>query len=141
MIKALKASKRFDAPHPIDQIAKKATEIVSMGNMTGEGWFLTGEMIELIEEGAPNIVCMQPFACLPNHVTGKGVIKALRKIDRNFPIIATGGPNEETIREVIAAGANAVTYTPPSNGEIFKEMMERYRIQCSHHDDDDDDDD
>ena len=49
--------------------------------------------------------------------------------------------NEETIREVIAAGANAVTYTPPSNGEIFKEMMERYRIQCSHHDDDDDDDD
>ena len=79
MIKALKASKRFDAPHPIDQIAKKATEIVSMGNMTGEGWFLTGEMIELIEEGAPNIVCMQPFACLPNHVTGKGVIKALRK--------------------------------------------------------------
>ena len=69
------------------------------------------------------------------------IIKALRKIDRDFPIIATGGPNEETIREVIAAGANAVTYTPPSNGEIFKEMMERYRIQCSHHDDDDDDDD
>ena len=49
--------------------------------------------------------------------------------------------DEKTIREVIAAGANAVTYTPPSNGEIFKEMMERYRIQCSHHDDDDDDDD
>lgn len=79
MIKALKASKRFDAPHPIDQIAKKASQIVSIGNQTGEGWFLTGEMIELIEEGAPNIVCMQPFACLPNHVTGKGVIKALRK--------------------------------------------------------------
>ena len=79
MIKALKQSKRFDAPHPIDQIAKKASEVVSIGNQTGEGWFLTGEMIELIEEGAPNIVCMQPFACLPNHVTGKGVIKALRK--------------------------------------------------------------
>ena len=79
MIQALKDSKRFDPPTPIDQIAKKATEVVSMGNMTGEGWFLTGEMIELIESGAPNIVCMQPFACLPNHVTGKGVIKALRK--------------------------------------------------------------
>lgn len=79
MIKALKQSVRFDAPTPIDQIAKKASEIVSLGNQTGEGWFLTGEMIELIEEGAPNIVCMQPFACLPNHVTGKGVIKALRK--------------------------------------------------------------
>lgn len=79
MIKALKKSKRFDAPRPIDQIAQKASEVVSIGNQTGEGWFLTGEMIELIEEGAPNIVCMQPFACLPNHVTGKGVIKALRK--------------------------------------------------------------
>lgn len=63
------------------------------------------------------------------------IIKALRKIDKDFPIIATGGPNEDTIREVIKAGANAVTYTPPTNGEIFKEMMERYRIQCSHHDD------
>ena len=79
MIKALEASNRFDAPHPIDQIAKKASEVVSIGNQTGEGWFLTGEMIELIDEGAPNIVCMQPFACLPNHVTGKGVIKALRR--------------------------------------------------------------
>ena len=53
--------------------------LLYMGNQTGEGWFLTGEMIELIESGAPNIVCMQPFGCLPNHVTGKGAIKALRK--------------------------------------------------------------
>lgn len=79
MTKALNQSQRFTAPHSIDKIAKKASEVVSIGNQTGEGWFLTGEMIELIEEGAPNIVCMQPFACLPNHVTGKGVIKALRK--------------------------------------------------------------
>ena len=62
------------------------------------------------------------------------IIKALREINPHFPIIATGGPNEETIKEVIEAGANAITYTPPTNGEIFKEMMERYRIQCSHHD-------
>ena len=59
------------------------------------------------------------------------IVKALRKIDKYFPIIATGGPNDDTIREVILAGANAITYTPPTNGEIFKEMMERYRIQCS----------
>ena len=77
--KALRNSKRFSEPGYIDHMAKKANEIVSVGNQTGEGWFLTAEMIELIEEGAPNIVCMQPFACLPNHVTGKGVIKALRK--------------------------------------------------------------
>ena len=79
MSKALNESQRFDAPCPIEHLAKKASEVVSLGNQTGEGWFLTGEMIELIESGAPNIVCMQPFACLPNHVTGKGVIKALRK--------------------------------------------------------------
>ena len=56
-----------------------ATPIVSMGNQTGEGWFLTGEMMELIHSDAPNIVCIQPFACLPNHIVGKGVIKAIRK--------------------------------------------------------------
>ena len=63
------------------------------------------------------------------------IVRALRKIDKDFPIIATGGPTDETILEVIEAGANAVTYTPPSNGEIFKEMMERYRMLCHHEDD------
>ena len=55
------------------------------------------------------------------------IVKKLREIDPNFPIIATGGPTEETVREVIQAGANAVTFTPPTNGEIFKGMMEEYR--------------
>lgn len=58
------------------------------------------------------------------------IVRELRKLDANFPIIATGGPTDETIREVIEAGANAVTYTPPTNGEIFREMMERYRDAC-----------
>lgn len=88
MIKALKKSKRFDAPMDITTLAKKASDIVSLGNQTGEGWFLTAEMIELIEEGAPNIVCMQPFGCLPNHVTGKGVIKSLRKVYPHSNIVA-----------------------------------------------------
>ena len=55
------------------------------------------------------------------------IVKKLRKISPDFPIIATGGPTEETVREVIQAGANAVTFTPPTNGEIFKGMMEEYR--------------
>lgn len=59
------------------------------------------------------------------------IVRALRQIDKDFPIIATGGPTEETINEVILAGANAVTYTPSTNGEIFREMMEKYRLQCS----------
>lgn len=88
MVKALQRSKRFNAPSKIAHLANKAKEIVSIGNQTGEGWFLTGEMIELIESGAPNIVCMQPFGCLPNHVTGKGAIKALRKAYPTSNIVA-----------------------------------------------------
>lgn len=88
MIKALTKSKRFEPPVSIEHLAKKASTIVSIGNQTGEGWFLTGEMIELIESGAPNIVCMQPFGCLPNHVTGKGAIKALRKAYPESNIVA-----------------------------------------------------
>ena len=78
-INALKASKRFDAPVSIYQIAEMTKPFLSLGNQYGEGWFLTGEMIELITHGTPNIVCIQPFACLPNHVVGKGVIKVLKK--------------------------------------------------------------
>lgn len=71
-------SKHFIPPARIEETAAHAEHIVSPGNQTGEGWFLTGEMIELIETGTPNIVCTQPFACLPNHIVGKGVIKELR---------------------------------------------------------------
>ena len=78
MREALEKSKRFEAPKRIEVIADYARPVVSIGNETGEGWFLTGEMVELIKEGAPNIVCCQPFACLPNHIIGKGVIKKLR---------------------------------------------------------------
>ena len=78
-VKELKKSKHFTPPTPIREIVSFAEPIVSIGNQTGEGWFLTGEMVELIHDGVPNIVCTQPFGCLPNHVVGKGVIKALRK--------------------------------------------------------------
>ncbi len=77
--KAFKNSKHFDPPTDIRELGKMASDIVSLGNQTGEGWFLTGEMLELIHGGVPNIVCTQPFACLPNHVVGKGVIKELRR--------------------------------------------------------------
>ncbi|MEE0111159.1 MAG: acyl-CoA dehydratase activase-related protein [Oscillospiraceae bacterium] len=78
-LEALEKSKRFEAPMPIEQIGEITKPFLSLGNQYGEGWFLTGEMIELIQSGVPNIVCIQPFACLPNHVVGKGVIKALKK--------------------------------------------------------------
>ncbi len=75
---ALAASSRFEPPVHVSKLAEYAGPVVSCGNQTGEGWFLTGEMIELIHSGVPNIVCAQPFGCLPNHVVGKGVIKELR---------------------------------------------------------------
>lgn len=83
MKKALEASKRFEAPKPIDEIAEYAEKHLSLANQCGEGWFLTGEMIELIRSGVNNIVCLQPFACLPNHITGKGMI---REIKRSYPL-------------------------------------------------------
>ena len=76
---AFKKSRHFTPSAKIADLAEMAGPIVSVGNQTGEGWFLTGEMLELIHSGTPNIVCTQPFACLPNHVVGKGVIKELRR--------------------------------------------------------------
>ena len=85
---ALKESKRFTPPATIQETANLAKDLVSLGNQTGEGWLLTGEMIELIHNGASNIVCCQPFACLPNHIVGKGVIKELRAAFPEANIIA-----------------------------------------------------
>ncbi len=88
MSDAFAASRHFIPPADIYETAKHAEEIVSLGNQTGEGWFLTGEMLELINTDTPNIVCTQPFGCLPNHVVGKGVIKELRKRHPEANIVA-----------------------------------------------------
>ena len=77
--KALKKSKKgYLPPSNIWHLADNVKLVLSTGNQTGEGWFLTAEMLEYMENGIPNIVCVQPFACLPNHVVGKGVIKTIR---------------------------------------------------------------
>ncbi|MBO6133520.1 MAG: 2-hydroxyacyl-CoA dehydratase [Lachnospiraceae bacterium] len=85
---AFKRSKHFEPPAHIEKLVEYAKQIVSIGNQTGEGWFLTGEMLELINGGVKNIVCTQPFGCLPNHVVGKGVIKAIRKSHPGSNIVA-----------------------------------------------------
>lgn len=74
-----KTNGKFMLTERIEELAKSSSSVLSCGNTCGEGWFLTAEMIELIEDGVPNIICSQPFACLPNHVTGKGMIKELRR--------------------------------------------------------------
>lgn len=86
--KELDNSTHFTPPSRIWDLAEMAKEYVSLGNQTGEGWFLTGEMLELIHSDVKNIVCTQPFGCLPNHIVGKGVIKELRKKHPDSNIIA-----------------------------------------------------
>ena len=84
----LERSTHFLPPARIQDLASMAKHYVSLGNQTGEGWFLTGEMLELIHNGTTNIICTQPFGCLPNHIVGKGVIKELRASHPEANIIA-----------------------------------------------------
>ena len=70
---------KFDVSPSIYKIREYAEEVISPGTSAGEGWLLVGEMIELIHSGAPNIICCQPFACLPNHVVGRGMFAELRR--------------------------------------------------------------
>lgn len=86
--KVTRESKRFDTDEYIEATAWNAEKFISIGNQCGEGWLLTGEMVDLIDAGVKNILCLQPFACLPNHVVGKGVIKALRNYDEKANIVA-----------------------------------------------------
>ena len=86
--KAFEESKHFTPPAYIEDTAERAKSVVSLGDQTGEGWFLTGEMLELIDEGVNNVVCIQPFGCLPNHIVGKGVIKKIRSLNPGANIAA-----------------------------------------------------
>ena len=109
--KALRESKRFNEMPHIEETARAASEIASNGNQCGEGWLLTGEMIDLIESGATNIACLQPFACLPNHVTGKGMMKAIREKFPGANIVAIdydpGASNVNQINRIKLMMANA----------------------------------
>lgn len=82
------AGTKYRSTTNIYQLAKNVEPILSKGNQTGEGWVLTAEMIELIEDGVNNIVCVQPFACLPNHIVGKSVIKKIKELYPYANIVA-----------------------------------------------------
>ncbi len=85
---AFDESKHFERPLDIATMAEYAKEVVELGNLGGEGWYLTAEMIEEVKHGDGNVVCVQPFGCLPNHVIGKGVIKRVRQLYPNSNIVA-----------------------------------------------------
>jgi predicted nucleotide-binding protein (sugar kinase/HSP70/actin superfamily) len=81
-------SRRFDPPVVFKNLRKKIRGIASLGHQTGEGWLLTAEIVELLEAGVHNVLCMQPFGCLPNHIVGKGFIKEIKKRFPSANIIA-----------------------------------------------------
>ena len=74
------AGGKFQQDEPMPELVKKAAEVTSVGVQAGEGWLLTAEILELIEQGCPNVICAQPFACLPNHVTGRGMFGKIRRL-------------------------------------------------------------
>ena len=98
---ACRKSKRFEPDCRIEDTAKNAERFISIGNQCGEGWLLTGEMVDLIDSGVKNILCLQPFACLPNHVAGKGMLKALRQYDEKANIVAIDyDPGASTVNQL-----------------------------------------
>ncbi len=88
MIKLIKKQGRFRPPTPFDEVRKMARGIIGPGVKMGEGWLLPAEMVELIHEGVNNIVCAQPFGCLPNHIAGKGMIRKIREVYPQANIVA-----------------------------------------------------
>lgn len=86
--KALLASNRFEAPLKINEIAEKASRFLSLGNQMGEGWLLPGEIVELMDSGVTNVVCVQPFGCLPNHIIGRGMFNVIKKDYPNANLIS-----------------------------------------------------
>lgn len=88
LIDSLSKYNKFSVPTKICEIANKAKNVLSLCNQCGEGWLLTGEMLELLDSGVNNVLCLQPFACLPNHITGKGMIKKLKDIYPSSNIVA-----------------------------------------------------
>ncbi len=98
---ACRKSKRFEPDAHIEETAANAERFISIGNQCGEGWLLTGEMVDLIDSGVKNILCLQPFACLPNHVAGKGMLKALRQYDKKANIVAIDyDPGASTVNQL-----------------------------------------
>ena len=79
---------KFSQDLPMPELVRKAAEVTSIGVQAGEGWLLTGEIIELVESGCSNVVCAQPFACLPNHVTGRGMFGKIRRLHPEANIVS-----------------------------------------------------
>lgn len=132
--KALSKSKKgYLLPTDIWHLEKQVKKVLSSGNQTGEGWFLTAEMIEYIENDIPNIVCVQPFACLPNHIVGKGVIKTIRNLYLNANIAPIdydpGASNSNQINRIKLLMTVAHENLAISDKKIVRILMENEDVE------------
>lgn len=131
MSKALEESKRFERPADIAELGEMAKDIVSLCNQTGEGWFLTAELVELIHSGVNNNICTQPFACLPNHVTGKGIIKELKRQNSLSNIVAVdydpGASEVNQLNRIKLMLSTAHKNLDKYEGKAHREALERNR--------------
>ncbi|MFZ7104199.1 MAG: acyl-CoA dehydratase activase-related protein [Peptococcaceae bacterium] len=130
MKKFLVKSKRFHPPKTIYELAQGAAPILSLGNQTGEGWFLTAEMVELIQSGVDNIICVQPFACLPNHITGKGMINEIKRFYPTANIVAIdydpGVSEVNQFNRIKLMLANAQKNIKPPHKQQRRKTLEEY---------------
>ena len=111
VVRAAKRHDKFTPPGSYAHVKKLVGGVIGYGSKMGEGWLLTGEMIELVESGYPNIVCAQPFGCLPNHIVGKGMIRKIRELHPKANIVpidydpgATRVNQENRIKLMLAVG-------------------------------------
>lgn len=129
MSKALEESRRFERPADIVELGEMAKDIVSLCNQTGEGWFLTAELVELLHSGVNNNICTQPFACLPNHVTGKGIIKELKRQNSLSNIVAVdydpGASEVNQLNRIKLMLSTAYKNLDKYEGKAHREALER----------------
>ena len=135
MIDSLKAN-GYHAPMPFLELVKQTDGVISTGTKMGEGWLLTAEMVELVRTGYENIVCAQPFGCLPNHICGKGVINRIRELYPTANITpidydpgATRVNQENRIKLMLAVARERMEQR---EAESAPREVKKERVQLSH---------
>lgn len=120
LLKSISKTK-YLAPSSFSHLRSLVTGVVGLGSKMGEGWLLTAEMLELVEQGYPNIVCAQPFGCLPNHINGRGMMNRIKEIAPNANIVAidydpgAARVNQENRIKLMLASASAPEHKPKDN--------------------------
>ena len=119
LIDAISTQPCYNAPKPYSHLKQLVKGVVGYGSKMGEGWLLTAEMLDLAENGYENIVCTQPFGCLPNHINGKGMVRRITEIFENANIVPIdydpGAPRvnqENRIKLMLSIGRERLAQTP-----------------------------